>query len=228
MKESDKMATMAPNKIISGKDAFVLFSTYGFPLEITIEMAIERGLQVEEKEFEKEFEQHQHLSKTSSAGMFKGGLADAGEKTTKYHTATHLLHQALKIVLGDSVNQKRSNITAERLRFDFSYPEKMTKEQIEKVEKIINEKIKENLPVSWAEMGLEEARKSGAIGLFGHKYEDKVKVYTAGNDKDGGQVFSKEICMGPHAVSTGELGIFKITKEEAVSAGVRRIKAILE
>jgi len=225
MKEFEKMATRSMEKVISGKDAFVLFSTYGFPLEITIEMAKEKGLRVEEKEFEKEFENHQHLSKTSSVGMFKGGLADAGEKTTKYHTATHLLHQALKIVLGENVNQKGSNITSERLRFDFSWPEKMTKEQIEKVEKIVNEKIKESLPGSWVEMGLEEARKLGAIGLFGHKYEDKVKVYTVGENDN---YFSKEICMGHHVSSTGELGVFKITKEEAVSAGVRRIKAILE
>ena len=213
---------------ISGKDAFVLFSTYGFPLEMTIEMAKEKGGSADVKQFNEEFKKHQHLSKTASAGMFKGGLADAGEKTTKYHTAAHLLHQALKIVLGDSVNQKGSNITAERLRFDFSWPEKMTKEQVEKVEQIVNGKIKENLPVAWQEMNLEEARLSGAIGLFGHKYETKVKVYTVGDVAKGGQVFSKEICMGPHAVSTGELGRFKIVKEEAVSAGIRRIKAILE
>lgn len=222
MKEFEKMAS---GKEISGKDAFVLFSTYGFPLEITIEMAKEKGLIVEEKEFEKEFERHQHLSRTASAGMFKGGLADTGEKTTRYHTATHLLHKALKIVLGENVAQKGSNITAERLRFDFSWPEKMTKGQIEKTEEIVNGKIKENLPVSWQDMDLEEARKSGATGLFGHKYETKVKVYTVG---DKNEYFSKEICMGPHVNSTGELGRFKIIKEESVSAGARRIKAILE
>ena len=213
---------------ISGKDAFTLFSTYGFPLEITVEMAKEKNINVDAKGFDKEFEEHQKISRAASAGMFKGGLADAGEKTTRYHTATHLLHQALKIVLGESVNQKGSNITAERLRFDFSWPEKMTKEQIEKTEQIVNGKIKENLPVAWQETSLEEARLSGTIGLFGHKYETKVKVYIVGDSAKGGQVFSKEICMGPHAVSTGELGRFKIIKEEAVSAGVRRIKAILE
>ena len=213
---------------ISGKDAFALFSTCGFPLEMTVELAKERNINVDAKSFDKEFEEHQKISRAASAGMFKGGLADAGEKTTRYHTATHLLHQALKIVLGKSVNQKGSNITAERLRFDFSWPEKMTKEQIEKTEQIVNGKIKENLPVVWQEMSLEEARLSGAIGLFGHKYETKVKVYIVGDVAKGGQVFSKEICMGPHAVSTGELGRFKIIKEEAVSAGVRRIKAILE
>src|SRR3989338_1966303 len=213
---------------ISGKDAFILFSTYGFPLEITVEMAKEKGGSVDVKQFNEEFKKHQHLSQTASAGMFKGGLADAEEKTTKYHTATHLLHQALKIGLGDSVAQKGSNITSERLRFDFSWPEKMTKEQIEKVEQIVNGKTKENLPVAWQEMSLEEARLSGAVGLFGHKYETKVKVYTVGDGAKVGQVFSKEICMGPHVASTGELGRFKIIKEEAVSAGVRRIKAILE
>ena len=209
---------------ISGKDAFVLFSTYGFPLEMTLELAKEKNINVDIKEFEKEFESHQCLSKTASARMFKGGLADAKEKTIQYHTATHLLHQALKIVLGKSVAQKGSNITSERLRFDFSYPGKMAKEQMKKVEEIVNGKIKENLSVNWKEMDLDEARKSGAIGLFGHKYETKVKVYTVGDEND---YFSKEICMGPHTKSTGELGRFKIIKEEAVSAGIRRIKAIL-
>ena len=222
MKEFEKMAG---GKEISGRDAFILFSTYGFPLEITLEMAKEKNIKVDVNGFNAEFDKHQRLSQTASVGMFKGGLADAGEKTTQYHTATHLLHQALKIVLGENVAQKGSNITSERLRFDFAYPEKMTKEQIEKVEEIVNGKIKENMPVSWQEMDLEEARLSGAIGLFGHKYETKVKVYTVGEKE---KYFSKEICMGPHAVSTSELGHFKIIKEEAVSAGVRRIKAILE
>ena len=192
---------------------------------MTVEMAKEKNIKIDASGFEKEFENHQHLSKTASAGMFKGGMADAGEKTTRYHTATHLLHQALKIVLGENVNQKGSNITAERLRFDFAYQGKMTKEQIEKAEEIVNGKIKENMPVSLKEMALEEARRSGAIGLFGHKYETKVKVYTIGEQNS---FFSKEICMGPHIKSTGELGRFKIVKEEAVSAGVRRIKAVLE
>lgn len=219
---------ISKNNDISGKNAFALFSTYGFPLEMTCEIAKEKGVKVDTTEFNKEFEKHQHLSKTVSAGMFKGGLADAGEKTVRYHTATHLLHQALKIVLGKDATQKGSNITSERLRFDFSWTGKMTKDQIEKVEEIVNGKIKENLPVSWVEMGLDDARNAGAIGLFGHKYEDKVKVYDIGDRVKDGQVFSKEICMGPHAKSTGELGRFKIIKEEAVSAGTRRIKAILE
>jgi len=223
-----KFESVSQGGNINGKDAFTLFSTYGFPLEMTVELAKEKNINVDAKGFDKEFEEHQKISRAASAGMFKGGLADAGEKTTRYHTATHLLHQALKIVLGESVNQKGSNITAERLRFDFSWSEKMTKEQIEKTEQIVNGKIKENLPVGWQEMSLEEARLSGAIGLFGHKYETKVKVYIVGDSAKGGQVFSKEICMGPHAVSTGEIGRFKIIKEEAVSAGARRIKAILE
>lgn len=220
-----------------GKILFDIFSTYGFPLEMSIEeidkVKRDHGLvplskeqkNILKKEFDKEFEEHQNISRTAAAGMFKGGLADAGEKTTKYHTATHLLHKALQIVLGESVAQKGSNITSERLRFDFSWPEKMTKDQIERVEEIVNGKIKEGLPVSWKEVELEEARKSGAIGLFGHKYEDKVKVYDIG---ESAKPFSKEICMGPHATNTGELGRFKIIKEEAVSAGVRRIKAVLE
>jgi len=216
---------------LPGSVVFDLYQTYGFPIEMIIEEAKSRQLEVELEGiygFYQRQKEHQHLSKTASAGMFKGGLVDAGEKTTKYHTTTHLLHQALKIVLGNSVNQKGSNITSERLRFDFSWPEKMTKEQIEKVEQIVNGKIKENLPVAWKEMELEEARNSGAIGLFGHKYETKVKVYTVGDIAKGGQLFSKEICMGPHVASIGELGRFKIVKEEAVSSGVRRIKAILE
>ena len=157
---------------------------------------------------------------TASARMFKGGLADAKEKTIQYHTATHLLHQALKIVLGKSVAQKGSNITSERLRFDFSYPGKMAKEQMEKVEEIVNGKIKENLSVNWKEMDLDEARKSGAIGLFDHKYETKVKVYTVGDEND---YFSKEICMGPHTKSTGELGRFKNNKKKKPS---RRVFAV--
>ena len=213
---------------LPGRIVFDLYQTYGFPIEMIVEEAKSRQLEVELEGihgFYQRQKEHQHLSKTASVGMFKGGLADAGEKTTRYHTATHLLHQALKIVLGESVAQKGSNITAERLRFDFAYPEKMTKDQVEKTEEIVNGKIKENMPVSWQEMDLGEARKSGAIGLFGHKYETKVKVYTVG---ERGEYFSKEICMGPHLNSTGELGHFKIIKEEAVSAGTRRIKAILE
>ncbi|PJE73527.1 MAG: alanine--tRNA ligase [Candidatus Terrybacteria bacterium CG10_big_fil_rev_8_21_14_0_10_41_10] len=216
-----EFAKIAKNKIISGRDAFILFSTYGFPVEITQDMAKEKGIDVDMERFEEELKEHQKLSKTASAGMFKGGLSSAGAQTAKLHTATHILHAALRKVLGDHVSQKGSNITEERLRFDFSHPEKLTEEQKREVEDLVNEKIKEDLPVICEEMELNEAKNSGAIGVFESKYGDKVKVYSAGD-------FSKEICGGPHAKSTGELGRFKIVKEEAASAGVRRIKAILE
>ena len=212
---------IAKNKIISGRDAFILFSTYGFPVEITQDMAKEKGIDVDIESFDKELKEHQELSKTASVGMFKGGLSSAGARTAKLHTATHLLHAALRKVLGDHVSQKGSNITEERLRFDFSHPEKLTEEQKRELEDLVNEKIKEDLSVICEEMELNEAKNSGAIGIFGSKYGDKVKVYSVGD-------FSKEICGGPHAKTTGELGRFKIVKEEAASAGVRRIKAILE
>ncbi len=206
---------------ISGKEAFDLYQTYGFPLEITVDLAREKGVIVDEKEFTKELEQHQELSRTATQGTFKSGLADHSEQVIKYHTAAHLMLAALRKVLGGHVSQKGSNITAERLRFDFSHPEKMTPEQIKQVEDLVNEKIQEDLPVEMEEMSLEEAKKQGAMGVFESKYGEKVKVYTIDN-------FSKEICGGPHAKSTGILGKFKITKEESSSAGVRRIKAILE
>jgi alanyl-tRNA synthetase len=206
---------------LSGKDAFDLYQSYGFPLELTKEYAAMRGVTIDEEEFENEFKNHQELSRTASAGQFASGLADHSEQTVKYHTATHLLHQALKDVLGDSVQQRGSNLTPERLRFDFAYPEKVTPEQIEKVEAIVNEKIKEGLDVSVVTMNPEEAKASGAIGLFGHKYGDSVTVYSIGN-------YSKEICTGPHVKNTRDMGVFKVAKEEAVSAGVRRIKAVLE
>jgi len=217
LKEFNKM--LKDGKI-SGKEAFILFSTYGFPLEMTRELAIEKGLKIDEKEFRDEFKKHQELSRTASAGQFKGGLADAGEATKKLHTATHLLHAALRQVLGSHVEQRGSNITPERLRFDFSHPKKMTPEEIKKVEDLVNEQIRKALPVSFEEMTLEEAKKVGAIGLFEKKYGEKVKVYVIGN-------FSKEICGGPHVKNTKELGHFKIKKEESSSAGVRRIKAVL-
>lgn len=200
---------------------FNLYETYGFPPEMTSELANEHGLEVEMTDFEKLFKEHQEKSRMGSEAKFKGGLADQSEKTIMYHTATHLLHQALKNVLGEHVNQKGSNITEERLRFDFSHPQKVTKEELEEVEKIVNEQIAKDLPVICEEMTLEEAKNSGAIGLFEHKYGDKVKVYSIGD-------FSKEICGGPHVTSTGKMGHFKIKKEEASSSGVRRIKAILE
>ena len=200
---------------------FKLYETYGFPPEMTLELAKEQGLKVNMEDYEKLFKEHQDKSRLGSEAKFKGGLADQSEKSIMYHTATHLLHKALKIVLGDHVNQKGSNITEERLRFDFSHPQKVTKEELDEVEKIVNEQIEKNLKVVCEEMSLEDAKKSGAIGLFENKYGDKVKVYTIGD-------FSKEICGGPHVTNTGKLGHFKIKKEEASSAGVRRIKAILE
>jgi len=210
-----------PPKIMPGFVAFRLFSTYGFPLELIIEEAKNRGLEVDIKDFNKEMEKHQELSRTASAGMFKGGLTDTSEQTTKLHTAAHLMLAALRQVLGPDVYQKGSNITPERLRFDFSYGQKMTPEQIKQVENIVNEQITKNLPITSREMPADEAIKQGAMGVFGHKYGDKVKVYSIGD-------FSKEICGGPHVANTGELGRFKIIKEESSSAGVRRIKAVLE
>lgn len=206
---------------ISGEKAFYLFSTYGFPLELTKEIAHEHNVAVDEEEYHEEFKKHQELSRTVSAGMFKGGLADAGENAAKLHTATHLLLAALRKVLGENVIQKGSNITGERLRLDFSHEKKMTPEEIQKVEGLVNEAISKNIPVKCEEMTLEDAQNSGALGVFGEKYGDKVKVYSIYD-------FSKEICGGPHAAATGELGRFRIVKEEASSAGVRRIKAVLE
>ncbi|MEI7512824.1 MAG: alanine--tRNA ligase [Candidatus Uhrbacteria bacterium] len=206
---------------ISGEDAFLLFSSYGFPLELTEEILREKGMQVDRAVFEAEFKKHQELSRSASAGAFKGGLADHSVETTRLHTATHLLHQALRMVLGEHVGQKGSNITAERLRFDFSHSQKMTPEEIQKVEDIVNEAIQKDFPVVCEQLSVDEAKTRGAIGLFEDKYAklgDKVNVYFAGD-------FSKEICGGPHVEHTGELGSFKIQKEEAVSAGVRRIKA---
>ena len=207
--------------IIDGQTIFKLYETYGFPPEITADLAAEQGFTIDNSEFDKLFKEHQEKSRLGSEQKFKGGLAEQNEKTTAYHTATHLLHKALQIVLGEHAKQKGSNITTERLRFDFSHPEKMTKEQLKQVEDIVNEQIKRDLPVTCEEMTLEEAKKSGAMGLFESKYGEKVKVYTIGD-------FSKEICGGPHVTHTGELGHFKIKKEESSSSGVRRIKAILE
>lgn len=227
-KEFEKNKSKIKNKkskIISGTDAFDLYQTYGFPIEMTIEMAEEKGLKVDVGGFEKELEKHQELSRTASAGKFKGGLADHSEETTKLHTAAHLLLASLRKVLGDHVVQKGSNITAERLRFDFFHSERMTDEQKAEVEKLVNEVIAKNLPITCEEMSLEDAKKKGAMGVFESKYDEKVKVYKAG---EGDEVFSYEICGGPHVNRTGELGKFKIKKEESSSAGVRRIKAFLD
>ena len=223
-KEFEKAINRAKQEnknVIDGQTIFKLYETYGFPPEITADLAREQGFEIDNSEFEKLFKEHQEKSRMGSEQKFKGGLAEQNEKTIAYHTATHLLHKALQIVLGPNATQKGSNITTERLRFDFSHPEKMTKEQIQQVEDIVNEQIKRDLPVTCEEMSLEDAKNSGAMGLFENKYGDKVKVYTIGD-------FSKEICGGPHVTHTGELGHFKIKKEESSSAGVRRIKAVLE
>jgi alanyl-tRNA synthetase len=209
-----------PSGIIPGQVAFRLYDTYGFPIEITEELASEHNLTVDREGFDEAFREHQERSKMDTRQSFKGGLADHSEQTTKLHTATHLLHKALREVLGDHVAQKGSNITPERLRFDFSHPEKMTKEQIAEVERIVNEQIRADLPVSYETMTLEEARQNGAVALFGDKYDEVVKVYSIGD-------FSKEVCGGPHVQHTGELGSFKITKEQSSSQGVRRIKAVV-
>jgi len=210
-----------PQKTIPGRLAFRLYDTYGFPLEITEELAAENGLAVDRESFQKAFEKHQELSKAGSEKVFKGGLADQGEATKRLHTATHLLHGALRMVLGEHVAQKGSNITSERLRFDFSHPEKMSAEEIRRVEEIVNEQIQRRLDVSFEVMGMEEARQSGAIALFDEKYGEKVKVYSVGD-------FSKEVCGGPHVQNTSELGRFEIVKEQSSSAGVRRIRAVLK
>jgi alanyl-tRNA synthetase len=220
-KLADKILEFSPKKELGGKKAFWLYETYGFPLEMTIEMASERGLTVEEEEFYKAQELHQQMSRAGSEQKFKGGLGDTSIETTRLHTATHLLHAALKKVLGDHVEQRGSNITPERLRFDFSHGEKMTPEEITEVEKLVNEAIAANVAIKCEETTVESAKKRGAIGLFEDKYGEKVKMYSMGD-------FSTEICGGPHAEKTGELGKFTIKKEEASSRGVRRIKAVLE
>jgi len=212
---------------LSGEDAFILYSTYGFPLELTEEIASEHGQQVDRDVFEAEFKKHQDLSRAGAEQKFTGGLADHSEESKRLHTATHLLHQALRTVLGDHVAQKGSNITQERLRFDFSHEAKMTPGEISRVEEIVNDVIKKDLPIHFEVLDFEEAKRRGAIGLFEDKYAElggKVKVYFVGH---GGEEFSKEVCGGPHVDHTGELGSFKVSKEEASSAGIRRIKAVL-
>ena len=209
------------NKDIDGLTAFHLYDTYGFPIELTEELAKEKNIKVDRTGFEENFKKHQELSRTASQGQFKGGLGGSGEVETRYHTATHLLNAALKQVVGSDVHQKGSNITAERMRFDFSCDHKLTDEEKVKIEELVNNWIKEDLPVVVQEMPKEDAIKTGAECMFIEKYPDIVTVYFIGD-------VSKELCGGPHVKSTGELGKFKITKEEASSAGVRRIKAVLE
>jgi len=220
IKEFDKLK----NEQISGKQAFKLFATHGFPIEITQELAQEKNLEVDVQGFKEEMKKHEELSRTESAGKFKGGLANVGEETKKLHTAAHLMLAALRKVLGDHVTQKGSNITAERLRFDFSHAEKLTDEQKKEIEDLVNTAIQADAEVICEELNLEEAKKQGAVGIFNSRYGEKVKVFTVQKDN---QIFSKEICGGPHVVQTGEMGEFKIKKEQSSSAGVRRIKAIL-
>ena len=207
-------------KKMDGRSAFKLYDTYGFPVEITCEMAAEKGIEVDVDGFNERFKKHQEASHAGAEQRFKGGLADHSEQTARLHTATHLLHAALRKVLGPEVAQKGSNITAERLRFDFSFGRKMTDEEKAEVERLVNESIQAAVPVVCEEMTVAEAKAQGAIGLFESKYGERVKVYTMGQ-------FSKEICGGPHATNTGDLKSFKIKKEEASSAGVRRIKAVI-
>ena len=213
-------------KDIDASTAFHLYDTYGFPIELTLELASDAGIKVDVEGFKTKFKEHQELSRTASKGKFKGGLAGDSVIETKYHTATHLLNAALKITVGAGVHQKGSNITDERMRFDFSSDHKLSDEEKEKTENLVNEWIKAGLDVTVAEMSKEDAIKSGAECMFIEKYPDIVTVYSIGNDKYG--IVSKELCGGPHVKNTSELGHFKIVKEEASSAGVRRIKAVLE
>lgn len=213
-----------PKKEISGKIAFRLYDTFGFPLELTQELGAENGFTVDVEGFKEAERKHQEASKTQDAGAAKGGLAEQSDTTTKYHTATHLLQQALVNVLGDKVAQKGSNITNERMRFDFTFDRPMTKEEIQKVEDIVNEQIKKDLPVTMEVMPLEKATAEGARALFTNKYGEDVKVYTIG-EKDNW--FSKEVCGGPHVQHTAQIGEFKIQKEQSSSAGVRRIRAVI-
>ncbi|NLK05761.1 MAG: alanine--tRNA ligase [Spirochaetales bacterium] len=206
---------------ISGRTAFKLYDTFGYPIELTRELAGEHGFTVDEQGFKEAFEKHQEISRSGAEQQFKGGLADHSEKTTALHTATHMLHKALRTVLGEHVGQKGSNITVDRLRFDFTHPSPMSSEEIQKVEDMVNEQIERNLEVTCETMSLEEARDAGAIAFFDSKYGEQVKVYSVGD-------YSKEVCGGPHVKNTSEMGHFKILKEQSSSAGVRRIKAILE
>ena len=220
-KELEKvLAGLKKGEVLSGEAVFRLFETYGFPVDLTLEICLEREIKVDEKGVEEKRLEHQQKSRLGSEQKFKGGLADCGEATTKLHTATHLMQAALRKVLGNDVLQKGSNITAERLRFDFSFGRKMEDAEIKKVEELVNEAIGRKFDVVCEEMTVEAAKKKGAIGLFPEKYCDIVKVYIVGD-------FSSELCGGPHVKNTGELGRFKIQKEEASSAGVRRIKAVL-
>ncbi len=220
LKKFEQIASQS--KKIDGKNAFLLFQSFGFPIEITKDLGKEAGIEVDEKGFEEEYKKHQNLSRTGAEKKFKGGLSDSSEETTKLHTATHMLAESLRIILKNkNIVQKGSNITPERLRFDFNFDRKLTEKELKDVEDLVNKKIKESLSVKREEITVDEAKKKGAQAVFEQKYGEKVSVYSIGD-------FSFEICGGPHVKNTSELGKFKITKEESVAAGVRRIKAILE
>lgn len=225
LKEFEKL--ISTKEKITGKDAFFLFETYGFPFEITQELAQEKSIQLNEEDFKNAKKSHADKSRTASVGKFKGGLADQSEKVTQYHTCTHLLNQALRQVLGDHVQQVGSNITGERLRFDFSHPDKLTDEQKKQIEQIVNKQIQADLPVSFEVMDTTTAtaEDSDIVGVFGERYGDKVKVYSIGSK---GKEFSKEICGGPHVEKTSKLGNFRLGKEKAIGAGKRRIYGYLE
>jgi alanyl-tRNA synthetase len=222
LKKAEKYLNDISNgTILSGELAFKLYDTFGFPIELTQELALEKGVIVDKVGFDEKFKEHQDKSRQGAENKFKGGMADNSEQTTKLHTATHLLNGALRMVLGDRVYQKGSNITAERLRFDFSFDRKLTEDELIKVSDIVNEAIRDKVDVICSQMTVEEAKSSGAIGVFDNKYGELVKVYTIGK-------YSKEICGGPHANNTSELCSFKIIKEESSSSGVRRIKAVIQ
>lgn len=227
LKGEREFEKMLPNLLkgssrqLSGRTAFKLYDTYGYPIELTKELANEHGFTVDEEGFKEAFEKHQQISRSGAEQQFKGGLADHSDKTTALHTATHLLHKSLRTVLGEHVGQKGSNITVDRLRFDFTHPSPMTSEEVQQVEDMVNEQIARKLPVTCETMTLDEARDQGAIAFFESKYGEQVKVYSIGD-------FSKEVCGGPHVENTSTMGHFKILKEQSSSAGVRRIKAILE
>lgn len=226
LKEFEKYVTIGEvgkpetrKRVLDPKSIFRLYETFGFPYELSKELGEEKGIRIPSyEEFELELREHQQLSRTASAGMFKGGLVEDTPQTRRLHTATHLLHAALRQVLGEHVKQMGSNITPERLRFDFSHPKPLTEEEIESISELVNQKIEEDLPVLWKETALAEALKEGALAFFGEKYQGKVKVYSIGN-------FSKEVCGGPHVEHTGEIGHVTITKEEGLGSGTRRIYA---
>jgi alanyl-tRNA synthetase len=218
---------------LTGETIFTLFDTYGFPPELSLEEAHDQHIAIDsdwKTDFDKHLTEQKERSRTATVGQFKGGLADHSDISIKYHTATHLMYKALRLVLGDHVIQRGSNITTERLRFDFSHPEKMTPEQVKQVEDIVNENIQKDWPMGFRELPTKQAFSEGALGAFGDKYGETVKVYTAGDPE--GDWYSKEICGGPHVEHTGALAEhgkhFKIKKEESSSAGIRRIKAVLE